>query len=117
MNRLIWIAAASAAALMMVDAQQPPDLTGHVVNAGQLPVIAVPDLLGAGSAQSSMAAFNQTLWNDLDGSGILRMVPKTQYPTTVPQQLADFKIPPPAEPAPAPAGGRPRRQCDSPLAR
>jgi len=95
MNRLVWIAAASAAALMMGYAQQAPDLTGHVVNTGQLPVIAVPDLLGTGSAQNFTAVFNQTLWDDLTGSGVLKMAPKTLYPKGVPQQPADFRQPPP----------------------
>jgi TolB protein len=48
-----------------------------------------------------MTVFNQTLWSDLDGSGIFRMVPKSQYPAAVPQQLGDFK----AAPESAPSGG------------
>ena len=51
-----------------------------------------------------MAAFNQTLWGDLDGAGIFKMVPKTMYPPTIPQQPADFRTPAPA--APAPVRGR-----------
>ncbi len=100
MSRLVWIAAASAAALTMGYAQQGPDLTGKVIKGSQLPVIAVPDLLGAGSAQSFMAAFNQTLWDDLAGSGVLKMAPKTLYPKGIPQQPADFRQPPPTVAAP-----------------
>ena len=77
MNRLVWIALASTAALMMGYAQQGPDLKGLVNKEGGLPVIAVPDLLGAGSAQSFTVVFNQTLWDDLAGSGVLKMAPKT----------------------------------------
>jgi TolB protein len=95
MSRLVWILAASAAALMMVDAQQRPDLKGNVTSVGQLAVIAVPDLHAAGSAQNFMAAFNQTLWDDLTGSGVLKLAPKTLYPRGVPQQPSDFRQPPP----------------------
>lgn len=114
MNRIVWIALASAAALMMVDAQQGPVLTGTVSKAGQIPRIAVPDLRGSGAAQGVMGAFNQTLWDDLAGSGMLTMAPKTLYPKNVPQQPADFRQPPAAVETPrsrrgelvaAPTGG------------
>jgi TolB protein len=114
MNRIVWIGLASAAALMMVDAQQGPVLTGNVSKAAQIPRMAVPDLRGAGGAQGVMGAFNQTLWGDLAGSGLLTMVPKTLYPKNVPQQPADFRQPPPATETPrsrhgelvaAPTGG------------
>ncbi len=105
MNRLVWIALASAAALVMVQAQQGPVLTGTVSKAGELPVIAVPDLRAPGAAQSFMPAFNQVLWDDLAGSGVLKMVPKTMYPTGIPQQPADFRQPPPAPVSPHPRPG------------
>jgi len=107
MKKIVCTIGVAAGTLMVLAARQV-DFSG-VIRGGERPAIAVPDFRGDGQAQAFMDALNQTLWNDLDGSGILRMVPKTQYPTTVPQQLADFKIPPPAEPAPAPAGGRVRR--------
>jgi hypothetical protein len=47
-----------------------------------------------------MGAFNQTLWDDLTGSGVLKTVPKTLYPRTVPQQPADFRQPPSTTEAP-----------------
>jgi len=94
MNRLAWIALAAAGALMTGDAQQSPDLTVHVSKPGELPVIAVPDLRGAGAAQGFMVAVNQTLWSDLAGSGLLKMAPKTLYPRGIPQQPADFRQPP-----------------------
>ena len=113
MNRLVWFALA-AAALMTGDAQQAPNFSGTVSKAGQLPRIAVPDFRGAGAADPLIGAFNQTLWSDLTGSGVLTMVPKTLYPKTVPQQPADFRQPPPVpemprsrrgEPVAAPNGG------------
>ncbi|MGB9456207.1 MAG: hypothetical protein WCB12_09200 [Bryobacteraceae bacterium] len=114
MNRLVWIAAAAAAALMMVDAQQGPVFTGNVNKAAQLPVIAVPDFRGTGAAESYMGVFNQTLWSDLEGSGVLKLAPKTLYPKGNPQQPSDFRQPPPVTVAPrsrhgemvaAPSGG------------
>jgi TolB protein len=73
------------------------------IEGGGRPVIAVPDLRGAGEAQAFMPAFNQTLWQDLNGAAVFKMVPKTMYPTTIPQQPSDFTQP--AAPA-APARGR-----------
>ena len=40
-----------------------------------------------------MDAFNETLFLDLQESGLFRMVPKTMYPLTVPQQPKEF-VPP-----------------------
>ena len=85
---------------MMVDAQQGPVFTGNVNKAAQLPVIAVPDFRGAGAAESYMGVFNQTLWSDLQGSGMLKLAPKTLYPKGIPQQPSDFRQPPPVTVAP-----------------
>jgi len=60
---------------------------------GEKSAIAVPDLRGAGDAQPLMNTFNNTLWNELQGSGQLKMVPKTTYPLQIPQQPADFRPP------------------------
>src|SRR5580700_5507737 len=75
------------AALQPAPAAQ--DLTG-TISKGQQPHIAIPDLRGTGDAQKFMTVFNQTLWNDVNGSGLVKMVPKTSYPLTVPQQPSDF---------------------------
>jgi TolB protein len=56
-------------------------------------VIAVPDLHGSGDAQQYMGAFNQTLWDDLENSGLFKLVPKSLYPLDTPQQPADFRLP------------------------
>ncbi len=73
-------------------AQNPVDISG-IIKEGQKPAIAVPDFRGGGAAQKLMNTFNQTLWGELDGSGILKMVGKSMYPLQVPQQPADFKPP------------------------
>lgn len=70
-------------------------------------VMAVPEMRGTGAAQQLMPAFNQTLWNELDGSGLFRMAPRTSYPLNVPQRPADW-MPEESRPAvgarPTPAG-------------
>src|ERR1700722_20060611 len=86
MKKLFLLAFALAAFWLALAAQ---DFSG-VISKGQQPHIAIPDLRGSGDAQKFMAAFNQTLWNDVNGSGLLKMVPKTSYPLTVPQQPSDF---------------------------
>jgi len=68
-------------------------ISGNVVKHGEKPAIAVADFRGAGDAQRFMGAFNSTLWDDIQNSGQLKMVPKTSYPLKVPQQPADFKPP------------------------
>src|SRR5437899_603569 len=80
-------------------AQQSPTIDVGTITKGDRPAIAIPDLRGAGEAQALMPAFNQTLWGDITGAGIFKMIPKTSYPTTVPQQPSDFTQPvAPAEP-------------------
>ncbi|MEO7651307.1 MAG: hypothetical protein ABIZ80_12650, partial [Bryobacteraceae bacterium] len=60
---------------------------------GDKPAIAVPDFRGAGEAAPFMAAFNQTLFADLQDSGLFRMAAKSMYPTSTPQQPNDFQPP------------------------
>jgi TolB protein len=113
MKRIVWITGAAAATLAVLVAQQA-DFHGLIIGPAQVPALAVPDFRGDGAAQSFMTDFNQTLWSDLDGSGIFKMVPKGSYPLNVPQQLSDFKVPPPVQntplrrgqaPPPPPTGG------------
>ena len=80
---LIFLAGASASAFAQIKSD--------VVKTGEKPSIAVPDLRGSGDAQQFMGVFNSTLFNELAGSGQLKMIPKTLYPTQVPQQPADFR--------------------------
>jgi len=72
-------------------AQQADIRTGIV--SGERAAIAVPSLRGAGSSSPLMTAFNDTLFRDLQESGLFRMVPKSMYPLTVPQQPKDFVAP------------------------
>ena len=63
------------------------------ISGGNKPRIAVPDFRGSGDAQRFMDAFNQTLWDELSGSGALTMVAKSVYPLNVPQRPQDFRPP------------------------
>jgi TolB protein len=86
MKKLLPLAFILAALCFALAAQ---DFSGTITK-GQQPHIAIPDLRGSGDAQKLMAVFNQTLWNDVNSSGLLKMVPKTSYPLNVPQQPSDF---------------------------
>ncbi|MCZ2078089.1 MAG: hypothetical protein LC130_24170 [Bryobacterales bacterium] len=66
------------------------------ITKGERPVIAVPDFRASGEAQQYMGAFNQTLWDDLEKSGVFRMASKSMYPLRVPQQPKDFLPPLPS---------------------
>src|ERR1700722_14710791 len=97
MKRVVWFAAAFAGVLLALVAQQS-DVQIRLSGNAERPAIAVPDLRGSGAAQPLMNAFNATLYNDLDGSGIFKMVPKTMYPLRVPQQPSDFHDQPAQQP-------------------
>ncbi|HUS07101.1 MAG TPA: hypothetical protein VMZ52_12420 [Bryobacteraceae bacterium] len=86
------IAAAVAVLALLAQERVVINLTGR----GGKGAIAVPDFRGAGDAQRLMPLFNTTLWNEIDQSGLFRMIPKTSYPLNVPQQPTDFKPPQPA---------------------
>ncbi len=60
--------------------------------------IAVPDFRGAGDAAKFMSVFNQTLFGDIQDSGLFKMTSKSLYPLVVPQQPSDFQQPGPNTP-------------------
>src|ERR1039457_6401958 len=98
MKKLVWLAVTAAGFLLILNAQnaKKPDIATDVDRIkGKVPTIAIPDFKGSGDAQAFMSAFNQTLWADVAGSGVVNVVPKTMYPLTVPQQPSDFVQPPP----------------------
>ena len=107
MRRAFWLTAAFAAILLALAAQQSDIRV--MIQGGARPSIAVPDLRGSGSAQPLMNAFNETLYNDLDASGLFKIVPKTMYPLQTPQQPSDFRDQPAPQPTrpgqPPPRGG------------
>jgi TolB protein len=106
MSKLFWLVLAAAPVAILAD----QDVTGVVTKTQQVPAIAIPDLRGAGDAQQFMSAFNQTLWSDVENSGVVKMAPKTSYPLYIPQQPGDFQQPPPV-PAPEKGNRRPRKDA------
>ena len=89
MKKAFWYAAPFTVLVLVLAAQQS-DVIIKLEREAR-PAIAVPDLRGSGTAQPLMNAFNETLYNDLDASGLFKMVPKTMYPLQVPQQPSDFR--------------------------
>jgi len=106
MKKIIWFALATCTGPLFA---QGPDIR-IVINKDQRPQMAIPDFRGSGAAQGLMGVFNQTLWSDIDSAGLFTMVPKTSYPTMVPQQPSDFRQPP----TPEPAHGRKRNEPATP---
>jgi TolB protein len=103
MKKIIWVALAACMGLLIMAAQ---DLRINLIE-GQRPNMAIPDFRGSGAAQPLMGTFNQTLWNDIENAGLFKMVAKTSYPTTIPQQPSDFREPP--------APSTTRRKRDEPV--
>lgn len=95
MKKRVLLFAVGAAALIV--AAQESDILIKI-SKGDKTAVAVPDFRASGAASQYMAVFNQTLWNDLDGSGLFKMVSKSLYPLTVPQQPSDLR-PPAMQPA------------------
>lgn len=103
-KKTVWIGSCVAAAVIVLAAQD----VRIELSRGDRAAIAVPDFRGAGEAQQYMNVFNQTLWSDLEESGLYRMAPKSLYPLQVPQRPEDFR--PPVMPAkPARRGAPPPR--------
>jgi len=71
---------------------QNPDIKSAIIG-GEPPTMAVIDFRGSGEAQQLMDGFNATLWNELAGAGVIKMVAKSVYPLEIPQQPTDFKPP------------------------
>jgi len=96
MKKRVVLAVLGVAGIWLIQAAQQTDAIIKITQ-GERPGIAVPDFRGAGAAQGVMAAFNETLFRDLETSGIFKMAPKSMYPLQVPQRPEDFRAPvPPA---------------------
>src|SRR5579872_496536 len=108
MRKLIWLIVLAGGLLVAIFAQDT-DFIGHVVS-GQRPKMAIIDFHGSGDAQKYVSAFNQTLWGDVEGSGLFDMVSKSMYPAAYPQQPSDFQ----QRPAP-PASPQKRGQAPPPI--
>ena len=91
-----WVLAVLGGAIWLA----AQDMNLEVSKRAGLPRIALPELRGAGGADTYMAAFNLTLQSDIRTSGFLDVVASTMYPKAVPQQVSDWRIPeaPPVAP-------------------
>jgi TolB protein len=110
MKKLIWLVIPLLGALFVLTAQE--DRTTLTLRERASRHLAIPDLLGSGDAQKLMGVFNQTLWSDVEGSGLFDLVPKTSLPKFTPQQPSDFQTPPP--PQAEPVRGRKQPQIAPP---
>ena len=101
-TRLLTLAAllACGLAVSLRTLAQRPDIVIPIVGERGTLRIAVPEFRGPTVPAAVNQVFNETLWNDLDSSGIFEMVSKSLYPTEAPQKPEDFKPPvaPPAAP-------------------
>ena len=82
----------------------------EITKQGGKGAIAIPEFRGTGEAQAHMAAFNQTLWSEVEQSGLFRMAPRTSYPLQVPQRPQDIR----GGQAPAAAPTTPPRRGTAP---
>lgn len=71
---------------------QQADIRGSIVGT-DMPKIALPDLKGTGAAVDLMPVLNQTLYADIEMSGVFEVKPKSMYPLQVPQRREDFRTP------------------------
>jgi TolB protein len=67
------------------------DIITDLIGKGGRPALAVIDFRGAGGAQPFMSAFNSTLFNDLQGSGLFDMKAKSLFPLNNPQRPEDLR--------------------------
>src|SRR5690242_7454795 len=82
--------------LMLLSATATAVIFAQDINIGTLfgekgrPALAVVDFRGSGS-QQFMSAFNSTLFDDLQGSALFDMKPKSVYPLNNPQRPEDLR--------------------------
>ncbi|MGI8989430.1 MAG: DPP IV N-terminal domain-containing protein [Bryobacteraceae bacterium] len=70
---------------------QDADIKIPIIKSGERPAIAVIDFRGSPGAQAAMGPFNESLFGDLQTSGLFKMVPKSVYPLENPQRPEDFQ--------------------------
>lgn len=86
---LAFCVLALLAALVPAGAQQSDIKV--ILSGDNQPVIALPDLRGAGEAQAHMEAFNRKLYGEIESSSVLKIAAKSTYPLQVPQRPQDFR--------------------------
>src|SRR5262249_21540567 len=93
-KRILFI----AIALALASAAQQKDISG-IISKEERVKIAIPDFGGPGGSEKVMDAFNQTLFSDIQDSGLFEMAGKSFYPLVAPHQPSVFH---PPTPGPAP---------------
>jgi TolB protein len=58
---------------------------------GDRPTIAIPYFRGSGEAEKFMSSFNETLNDEIEGAGVLKLVARSMMPRGNPQVPQDFK--------------------------
>ncbi len=107
MRRILpWLTPLVLGALFLASGQQ--EVIIKVMGGAQKPALAVPDFRGGGDAAQHTGVFNETLYTDLDESGLFTMVAKSMFPLAVPQRPEDFRAPLP--PPPRRKDAQPQRQ-------
>jgi TolB protein len=90
MKTAVMLAAGSLAVILVLAAPQESGIKIELNKSGAI-ALAVSDMRGTGAAQPLMNVFNSTLYDDLKGSGLFKMIPKGVLPLNAPQQPRDFK--------------------------
>jgi TolB protein len=80
----------TALALALAATVFAQDIVTWINGTGGKPALAVIDFRGSGS-QPFMSAFNSTLFNDLQGSALFDMKPKSMFPLNNPQRPEDLR--------------------------
>lgn len=78
--------------LSLAQDQRTSDIVLKILGT-ERPKIALPDLRGTGAAIDLMPVLNQTLYTDIEMSGVFKVQPKSMYPLQVPQRRDDFRPP------------------------
>ena len=86
---VVLVSLSLAAGALVLTAQQA-NIDIHILGGQDQLKLAVPEFLGSGDAAKLMQVFNDTLWSEIDGGGVVKLVGKSLYPLTVPQRPEDF---------------------------
>jgi TolB protein len=91
MNRRTALLALPMAGCLPALAQQTDIIS--TIRGGTLPTLAIPDFRGTGEAAPWMTLFNQTVLDEILNAAVVKLSPKSFYPTRPPQQPQDFRQP------------------------
>lgn len=113
MKKTISLSLLAVGFLAVLAYSQSQDRIVISIIGGEKKKIALPDFRGAGGATPLVDTFNQTVFDDIQRSGLFDMASKSFYPLNPPQQESDLRptpTPPPARrgepPAPPNCSGR-----------